>query len=245
MNKFFLLSTIFCLLSLSMENVHALGGEGWFERSDCIPDCENTTRGRLGTCTERKSAEDPKDGKVYDCEPLSGQGGGTGGGTTFPVEGGNNPSSAESACSSNGGFWVVSDGEQGKCVTKNSSGATKNNGDTKTSYPTTSASSAGACEAGFTKVSGVCVPGNTGLPGQSVDVIVKNFLFWLLSIFATIATIAFLISGVQYLVASGDQKIMETAKRNMTYSIIGILIGLSGLIVLRAIEALLGANSII
>lgn len=108
-----------------------------------------------------------------------------------------------------------------------------------------SSSSGGGCESGFSEESGVCVPSSTNLPSGTVDQIITNFMNWLLMIFSTIAVIAFLISGIQYLVSAGEENMMQTAKRNMVYSIIGVLVGLCGLVVLRAITALLSANSTI
>lgn len=108
-----------------------------------------------------------------------------------------------------------------------------------------SSGSGGGCESGFSEEAGVCVPSNTNLPSGTVDQIITNFMNWLLMIFSTVAVIAFLISGIQYLISTGDENMMQTAKRNMIYSIVGVLVGLCGLVVLRAITALLSANSAI
>lgn len=89
--------------------------------------------------------------------------------------------------------------------------------------------------------SGVNIPTDTGLPGGTIKGVLTNLLMWLLSIFGILAIISFVISGIQYLMATGDDKSMETAKRNMTYSIIGIVIALSGFIVVQAIDTALRA----
>lgn len=86
---------------------------------------------------------------------------------------------------------------------------------------------------------GVCIPIDTGLPEDEVYVIITNFLYWLLIIFGILAVIAFVISGIQYLVSAGDQDMLETAKRNTKWSLIGVIIGLSGLIIINAIDAAL------
>jgi flagellar biosynthesis protein FlhB len=62
---------------------------------------------------------------------------------------------------------------------------------------------------------------------------------WLLAILGVIAVIAFVISGMQYLLSAGDEDWIEMAKRNMKYSIVGIVVALSGLIIIRAIDSLL------
>lgn len=106
---------------------------------------------------------------------------------------------------------------------------------------TTSHSGQAECPDG-TVVNGICLPDQTGLPNQSVYDIVNNFMYWLLGIFGLLAIIAFVISGIQYLTAAGDEKRAETAKRNALYSIIGVLIAFSGLVIVYAVGNLLYAS---
>jgi hypothetical protein len=63
---------------------------------------------------------------------------------------------------------------------------------------------------------------------------------WGLGIFSFIAVISFGISGVMYLVAAGDEKRQEGAKRAMYYSIMGVIVGLSGLVIIYAAMKMLG-----
>lgn len=93
------------------------------------------------------------------------------------------------------------------------------------------------------KIGGVCFPTGTGLSDKSVTDIIGALIGWLLSIFGFIALIGFIISGLQYLTAAGDEGQAETAKRNMQYSIIGIIVALSGWIIIKAVDALLNASS--
>lgn len=97
--------------------------------------------------------------------------------------------------------------------------------------------------ANFKEYGGVCFPINTGLAETEITVILKNLLMWLLGIFGFIAIIAFIISGVQYLVSAGDEKTIETAKRNMKWSLVGVIVALSGLIIIQAVTAALKAAS--
>jgi len=99
-----------------------------------------------------------------------------------------------------------------------------------------------SCSSG-TPVAGVCFPSNTGLPDKPVADILTNVLNWLLGIFTTIAIIAFVISGFQYLTSAGDDTQIETAKKNMKWSIVGVLVGLSGYVILQAVQAALTASS--
>lgn len=108
-----------------------------------------------------------------------------------------------------------------------------------------SVSGAVTCPADFTLGSGgVCFPADTGLSSQTVSDLLINLMNWFLGIVGIIAIIAFVISGLQYFLAAGDEKMAETAKRNMTYSVIGIVVALSGLVIITAIDQALKAAPI-
>lgn len=92
-------------------------------------------------------------------------------------------------------------------------------------------------------VGGICVPADTGLAETSVSDILLNLMNWLLAILGFIGIIAFVISGLQYLTAAGDEHTIETAKTNMKYSVIGIVVALSGYIVIQAVEGVLSATA--
>lgn len=78
-----------------------------------------------------------------------------------------------------------------------------------------------------------------GLSNRPPLEIIANLTKWLLSIFGFIAIIAFLISGIQYLVSAGDEDMQKRAKRNLSYSIIGVIVGLSGLIIVNFVQNIL------
>jgi preprotein translocase subunit SecG len=90
--------------------------------------------------------------------------------------------------------------------------------------------------------SGVCFPATSGLSDAHVDVLLKKLMNWLLGIFGVIAIIAFVISGLQYLLATGDERMAETAKRNAQYSVVGIIVALSGWVIIRAIDQALSVG---
>lgn len=94
----------------------------------------------------------------------------------------------------------------------------------------------------FEEVAGVCVPINTGLSDKTVKEIVFNAMQWILGIFGFIALIAFAVSGIQYMTAAGNENAIETAKRNMKWSMVGVIIGLGGLVIVWAIDSLLFAK---
>ncbi|MDR3583389.1 MAG: pilin [Candidatus Pacebacteria bacterium] len=82
-----------------------------------------------------------------------------------------------------------------------------------------------------------------GLPSGSISGIIKNIPMWLLGIFGFVGVIGFVISGLMYLTAAGDTGQAETAKNAMVYSIIGIIVGLSGLVVIIAVNAMLNGTT--
>jgi hypothetical protein len=143
----------------------------------------------------------------------------------------------------------------GSTVTTNSNGTatvTSPNGTTQTISAADAASlagstsglpggvagvSSGVCDAGFSKVGGVCFPSNTGLSSAPISTILSNIFSWLMGLFTTIALIAFLISGIQYLTSAGDEDQIAIAKRNATYALLGVLVGLSGFVIVQAIAA--------
>ncbi len=93
------------------------------------------------------------------------------------------------------------------------------------------------CPANFTDTgAGVCVPTGTGLSQASIGHLLETFMKWLLGLVAVIGVLAFAISGIQYLTAVGDESQAETAKRNIKYAIIGVVVALSGLIIITAID---------
>jgi hypothetical protein len=89
-----------------------------------------------------------------------------------------------------------------------------------------------------------CPPGMPGCGGHVATIyeIIANFMKWLFGIFGMIGIIAFIISGILYLVSSGNEEKVQTAKKAMTFSIIGVIVGLSGYIVIAAIQAFLSGQ---
>jgi hypothetical protein len=91
-------------------------------------------------------------------------------------------------------------------------------------------------------VAGVCVP-ETGLPDTKIEDILFNFMQWILAIFGFLAIITFVIAGIQYFMAAGNPDVAKKAKNHMVYSIIGILVALSGYIVILAVAGFLAGDS--
>lgn len=69
--------------------------------------------------------------------------------------------------------------------------------------------------------------------------VLESMLQWLLQIFGVIALVAFIGSGLLYLLASGNKDVLERAKKWMIYSVIGVIVTLGALVVLSTIDSLL------
>jgi cytochrome bd-type quinol oxidase subunit 2 len=105
--------------------------------------------------------------------------------------------------------------------------------------------SGGGFSFGFNSGGGAWNSGNLsafGLPQGSIAGIIENILSWLLLIFGFLGVIGFVIAGIMYLVAAGDDSLAERAKNAMKYSIIGIIVGLGGLVVIQAVAIALEGN---
>lgn len=84
--------------------------------------------------------------------------------------------------------------------------------------------------------------GSLGLPGSTIEAIVTNIAMWILGIFGFIGVIGFVIAGIFYLTAAGNAEQEKTAKKAMTMSIIGVVVGLLGLVIIKAADMLLNAG---
>jgi len=85
--------------------------------------------------------------------------------------------------------------------------------------------------------------GGTGLPQGSVFGIVQNIMRWLLGLVGIVGVIGFAIAGILYLTAAGDEDRIATAKKAMTYSIIGVIVAIVGVVILQAAGGMLNAGS--
>lgn len=90
---------------------------------------------------------------------------------------------------------------------------------------------------------GVTFPTSSGLASGNLKDIISSATKWILGIFGFLAIISFVISGIMYLTASGDDDQQKKAKNQMQWSIIGVVVGLVGYIVIVAVNSLLGGSS--
>lgn len=86
-------------------------------------------------------------------------------------------------------------------------------------------------------------PTGTGLPQGSVVGILTNGMNWLLIIVGILGVIGFVIAGIIYLTAAGDEGQIERGKETMIFSIIGVIVALIGVVVIKAVQGMLGGSS--
>ena len=125
----------------------------------------------------------------------------------------------------------------GQCCMPSSAGANNNGSANNNGNNNNDAASAAASTAGAT---GIYIPtkSDTGLSDASLTDVITGLASSLLEIFGVIAVIAFIVTGFQYMLANGDEKEMQAAKRSLTYSIVAVIVALSGVILVRAIDSL-------
>ena len=84
---------------------------------------------------------------------------------------------------------------------------------------------------------------SSGLPSGSILGIVQNILYWLLAVLSMVSLIGFIISGIMYLTAAGNDEQIKKAKSAMMYSIIGVIVGLAGFVIWQAAQYMLNGQS--
>ncbi len=77
-----------------------------------------------------------------------------------------------------------------------------------------------------------------GVNGKGIVGILTSIMKWLLTLVGILAVIAFVIAGILYLTAAGDEGQIDRAKKTMTTAIIGVIVALLGLVVLNAVASL-------
>lgn len=86
---------------------------------------------------------------------------------------------------------------------------------------------------------GITNASSAQLPGGTIVNIIKTGMNYLLAILGFIGIIAFVISGILYLTAAGDEKRAEKAKNAMTAAITGVIVALIGFVIIQAVNTFL------
>ena len=90
--------------------------------------------------------------------------------------------------------------------------------------------------------SSINTDGNVTESTLTLAQIATNVLNLLLSIVGIIAIISLVVGGGMYLTAYGDEKRIDTGKKIVTYSIIGIIVALSAVVIIGEIDKLISGS---
>ncbi len=83
----------------------------------------------------------------------------------------------------------------------------------------------------------------SGLPKGGILEIAGRTMNWLLALVGFIGIIGFVIAGILYLTAAGDEDRIEQAKKAMMYSIIGVIVALIGFVIIQAVTGWLSTGT--
>ncbi len=72
--------------------------------------------------------------------------------------------------------------------------------------------------------------------------IITGFACWLISIVLVIMVIALVISGIRFFLARGNETALTNAKRNITWTLVGILVILAANVIIATVANALGAD---
>ncbi|MFA5961503.1 MAG: pilin [Parcubacteria group bacterium] len=134
-------------------------------------------------------------------------------------------------------FCTTESGKAGTCQGGFCSADSNDDDDDDDDYNSTSTS--GWNSSNLTQF-GLPDAGGTGDAGY----VIYAVLDWLLAVVGAVAIIALVVSGIQYFMVATDEKMMERAKKTMTAAIIGLIVALSGLVAIYAIDLMLRADSL-
>ena len=80
-------------------------------------------------------------------------------------------------------------------------------------------------------------------PSDGIYGIISNILEWLLTIVGIAGVIGFIIAGLMYLTSTGEEAKIKVAKSAMTASIMGVIVAICGVVVIKAVDNILNAES--
>ncbi|NCA93791.1 MAG: hypothetical protein EOM84_01290 [Sphingobacteriia bacterium] len=90
---------------------------------------------------------------------------------------------------------------------------------------------------------GLATAQGSKLPDGSISDIVLSVMLWILVLLGFLGVIGFVIAGIIYLTSAGDDNRIGTAKKAMLYSIIGVIVGLMGYVIIKAVDSMLNAGN--
>ena len=83
----------------------------------------------------------------------------------------------------------------------------------------------------------------SGLQNTTISSVIANLITWGLYIIGGLGVLGFVYSGFLYITAAGDDTKTGEAKKVMVYSVVGVLVALIGLIAMKTVIGVVGANN--
>lgn len=91
---------------------------------------------------------------------------------------------------------------------------------------------------------GSCVDANGVATLQCIPAIFNNLLNSILVFAGAIAVIIIIISGIRFILSGGDPKKVSTAKRSLTFAILGLIIIVFAFLIINLIAYITGTSCI-
>jgi hypothetical protein len=95
---------------------------------------------------------------------------------------------------------------------------------------------------GWTQGQEAVSSGQTGLPETTARNVVLNVLKWLLSLVFVLTVLAFVGSGIIFIMSFGNSGLTEMAKNWLSFAIIGLIVSVLGFVIVLAISNMLTGN---
>lgn len=85
--------------------------------------------------------------------------------------------------------------------------------------------------------------GVVGVSDKPLIEILQTFMNWLLGLVGVLGIIGFVVAGILYITAAGNDDRISQAKSTMTWSIVGVLVALLGLVMIKTVDSIVNAGS--
>jgi glucose uptake protein GlcU len=87
------------------------------------------------------------------------------------------------------------------------------------------------------------IGGVQGVPKDAnANAIIVKIINWLLGILAGLAVLMIVVAGIMYITSQGDEGRVDSAKKWLTYAIVGLVVALLGYVIVAAVGNALGAG---
>ena len=80
----------------------------------------------------------------------------------------------------------------------------------------------------------------TGISEKAdINEIILSIINWLLAFLASLSVLMIVVSGIMYITSGGDETRIGTAKKWLTYSIVGLAVALLSYVIVKAVSTML------